>query len=427
MNKKYFKNNLKSWAKDLFPLNRSITGKYNRETINYLKRKINNNFILKSVRSGTKAFSWQIPKEYSISKGILKDEYGKIICDHKTNNLHVIGYSKSVNKWLKYNELKKHIFKSDKMPKAIPYVTSYYQKNWGFCISKEKFKKLNKKLKYKAEIKSKFFKGEMNYSELIIKGESKKEILICSYICHPALANNELSGILGIALLSKILKKTKYTIRLLLIPETIGATYFIKKNFNKLKKNLIFGINLTCIGIEGPYTLISSISENSYADKIVQRIGRNYKKFKKLSFDFRGSNERQFGCQNLKLPFVTLARKKFGDYKEYHTSADNLSILNYQTIIDTCKFIVKIVEEVNSNKIYTKNNFCEPFLAKKKLIENVATLENMKSINRKKISDFLAYVDESHDLVSLKEKCNIKNISKLAKLLERKKLIKEHI
>ena len=306
---------LNKWAKDLFPLNRSLAGKFNRQTLNYIKDNINQNFNIKKAKSDLKVLGWKIPREYFAKKAILKDEDGKIICDIKNDNLHLVSYSVSVNKWLNYNELKNHIFVSNKIPNAIPYVTSYYKKNWGFCLSKKNFLKLNKKKKYKAEIISSFKKGNMNYADLLIRGKSKKEILICSYICHPSLANNELSGLLAISLLSKILKKSKYTIRLLLIPETIGAIYYINKNLNSLKKNLIAGFNLSCVGLKGPFTMISSVNKNTYADKVTKRIGSRYSNFKSISFVERGSNERQFGCQNLNFPFVTICRKKFGEYK----------------------------------------------------------------------------------------------------------------
>ncbi len=420
-------NHLKKWAKDLFPLNRTLAGKFNRLTLNYIKQNINKNFVIKKVKSGTKIFSWTIPKEYLVTEAVLKDEDNNIICDIKNNNLHVVGYSRSINKWLSYKELKKNIFISEKIPSAIPYVTSYYKKNWGFCMSKNDFLKLNKKKKYNPKIKSKFISGNMNYSEMLLKGKSKKEILICSYICHPSLANNELSGILAISMLSKVLKKSKYSIRLLLIPETIGAIFYIKKRLNFLKSNLIAGFNLTCVGLNGPYSVISSISADTYADKITERIGSKYSNFKKINFLERGSNERQFGCQNLNLPFVTICRKKFGDYKEYHTSADNLNVLNYKTIKETVNFIKKIIDEINKNKIYKKKDFCEPFLSNKNLINNFATLENMKSIKRKSISDFLAHVDKNHDLKSLEKKLKIKNINSIAMLLKKNNLIVEEI
>ena len=420
-------NQIKKWAQDLFPYNRSLAGRYNRLTLKYIKKNINKNFQIKSVKSGTKVFSWTIPKEYSISKAVLKDEDNNIICDIKNNTLHAVGCSTTINRWMNYQELKKNLFFSNKAPNAIPYITSYYKKNWGFCLSKKNFLKLNKHKKYNPQIKSKFINGYMNYAEMLIKGKSKKEILICSYICHPSLANNELSGMLAIGVLSKILKKSKYSIRLLLIPETIGAIYYIKKRFKFLKENLIAGFNLTCVGIDGPYTLISSIKEDTYADKIVQRVGSKYLNFKKISFMKRGSNERQFGCQNLDLPFVTICRKKFGNYKEYHTSDDNLEILNYKTIIDTANFVKKIVTEIDKNEIYKKNNFCEPFLSKANLSSNFGTLDTMKNNNRRSISNFLAYVGKSDDLTSLSEKLKIKNIKYLAKILEKNRFISKEL
>ena len=422
-------NNLKKLAIELFPLNRSLAGKYNRQTLTLLKKKVDKRFSIKGVKSGLQVYSWKIPYEYNVTKGLLKDDENNIICDLRKNNLHVVTNSVSVNKWINYSELKEHLYSTKKLPYSIPYVTSYYKKTWGFCIPHNQLKNINKKRKFKVEIKSNFYKGKMNYSELIIKGKSKKEILICSYICHPALANNELSGILGIALLAKKLKKTKYTIRLLLIPETIGAIYYVKKNLEHIKKNLILGINLSCIGIDGPYTLISTISGNTYADKIIKRVGKKYKNFKILPFDKRASNERQFGCQNLNLPFVSLCRKKFGDYKEYHTSADNLEILNFNTIISTVDFVKKIVNEVNSNKIFKKKNFCEPFLAKTNLIDNVSTNESMRNKERFLLSTYLAYIDENNDLKSISEKLKLplKTVKKITKNLQKLKIIEEFI
>ena len=145
MNEKY----LNKWAQDLFPLNRSLAGKFNRLTINYIKKNVNKKFKIKKVKSGTKVFGWKIPKEYSLTKAILKDENGKIICDAKDNYLHAMVNSVSVNKWISYKQLKNHLFYSNELKNAIPYVTSYYKKNWGFCIKKKNFLKLNKKIKYK--------------------------------------------------------------------------------------------------------------------------------------------------------------------------------------------------------------------------------------------------------------------------------------
>jgi len=208
--KRYYKKLLKRWAEDLFPINRSLTGDGNRFTIKYIKKNVNSNFLLKKAKSGKKVLSWNIPKEWEIKKAILKDKNGNIVSDFQRNNLEVLGYSVPINKELTYQELKPHLYTSKCVPDAVPYVTSYYKKNWGFCLPYKKFLKLNKEIKYKATIESRIFNGYMNYAEMIIPGESKKEIILSSYICHPSMANNELSGILAISLLSKILKKNKW-------------------------------------------------------------------------------------------------------------------------------------------------------------------------------------------------------------------------
>ena len=424
-----YKKILKKWAEELFPMNRSLTGEGNTKTIKYIKKNINSKFILKKTESGKKVFSWNVPKEWKVEVATLEDENGNIICDFKRNNLEVLGYSSPIKKTLSYKQLKPHLYTLPEAPDSIPYVTSYYKKNWGFCLQHKKFLKLNKKIKYKVIIKSKLFSGNMNYSELTIPGKSKKEIIISSYICHPSMANNELSGILAVSLLSKILKKGKYTIKLILIPETIGAIYYIYKNINKLKKNLVAGFNLSCVGIDAPYTLISSANENTYADIIINRIGKKYKKFKKISFLKRGSNERQFGCQNLSIPFVTITRKKFGEYKEYHTSKDNLNILNYSTIIETCNFIKKAINEINKNLIYEKQTIGEPHLSKYNLVSPKATLKNMLSKNRYLISNINAYVDKNNDVISLSKKISAdpKRVLRVIKILEKHKILKQYI
>lgn len=420
-------NTIKNLAIKLFPINRSLTGKGNVETLRYIKKKINKKLQIKKVKSNTQCYDWRIPKEWNISIGKLTDEKKNIICDFKRNNLEIMGYSHPIKKTLSFNELKNHLFYIKEKPNVVPYVTSYYKRNWGFCMKYKDFKKLNKSQKYKVNIKSSLKDGQMVYGEFNIKGKSKKTILLTSYICHPSMANNELSGILTICDLISNLKKSYYSIKILLIPETIGAIYILESQKNFLKNKLIAGINLTCTGLNGPYTKISTINENTYIDRIFDRIGKKYNNYRKLSFLKRGSNERQFGCQNLKLPFVSFCRKRFGEYKEYHTSADNLDILNYKEILNSSNFIQKIINEINANKIYLKNKIGEPFLQKYDLIRATATLANMRSRERKIMSDLIAYVDHSVDLKFLSEKfkVNEKKLVKIANELEKLGILKK--
>jgi len=420
---------LTKWAKDLFPICRSITGKGNRETIKYIKKNINSNFLLKGFKSNKKFFDWKIPQEWEINDAYIMDSNNNKVCDFKKNNLHILNYSSPINKILSFKQLKKNIFTIKKKPNAIPYVTSYYKKKWGFCMRYNDFNKLKNNQKYKVLIKSRHFRGIMNYTEMILKGRSKKEILICSYICHPSLANNELSGPLIIMGLSKILKPSKYTIRLLLIPETIGAISYISKNYKHIKKNLVAGFNLTTVGAGAPYTLISSINENTYSDKIATRIMKKRKNFKKLSFLKRGSNERQFGCQNLGLPFTTICRTRFGDYDEYHTSDDNLSLISEKNLLNSLKCILEIINEIQKNQIFTKNMYCEPFLTKYNMIHTLGDLKNARNVTEKNMLNIISYTGKNYDLIELSKKLKIplNQVNLIIKKLKNKKIINEFI
>ena len=416
--------NLMKIAKEVFPLNRSLTGSGTLKTLKFFK-KINNQISIKNVKSGQKVFDWKIPNEWNVNSAYFEDEKKNRYCDFKKNNLHLLGYSVKKKVKLSYNELIKKIHFIKNKPNSIPYVTSYYKKDWGFCLSYKDFKKLNKKHKFFVNIDTKLKKGLMHYGELTIKGKSKKQILIVSYVCHPSMANNELSGPLVALKLSKILKKSKYTIKIIFIPETIGAIYYIKKNLNELKKNLIAGINLSCVGDNKNFSFISSVNENTYSDLIIKRVLEN-QKFKKFSFEKRGSNERQFGCQNLNLPFVTLCRSRFGDYKEYHTSLDNLNIISNKSLNGSVKIVKKFVDEIQRNQIFIKDILCEPFLFKYNLINNVSKFEKAKN---RDIKNICAFTNKNIDTKELKNKFKINDtkLKKIIKELSRKKIIKEFI
>lgn len=412
------------WAKDIFPYNRSLSGDGVRKTIKYIQENVNKRFKSKKFKSNSKYFDWIAPSEWKVTEAFIKEENGKKICDINENNLHLLGYSSKFNKTVSYNQLKKNLYFLKDKPNAVPYLTSYYKKKWGFCISYNKFKKLNKNIKYRVKVNSKHFKGFLDYAEFFIKGKSKKEILIVSYICHPSMANNELSGPLVVMALSKILKSQKYSVRLILIPETIGAIAYIKKNFNHLKKNLIAGFNLSCVGDKGKFTLINSKESNTYADKVATRVLEKTKKFKKYSFLKRGSNERQFGCQNLSLPFVTICRTRFGDYKEYHTSNDNLDLISEKNLKETLKQTKLIIDDIQKNKIYVKKLFCEPFFSKYKLIRST----RMKANNfEKELFDLAAYVDKNYDETELSKllKKSKDDVVKKLQILSQKKIIGE--
>ena len=416
-----------SWAKEIFNYHRSLTGEGTLKTLLFIKKKIDSRLKIKSVKSGKNIFDWKIPLEWSIKKASISYE-GKKIVDLNKNNLHILQYSKSFKGKINYNELKKHLYFIKKKPNAIPYVTSYYKKKWGFCISYNQFKKLKRSGEYDVHIDAKLTKGKMNYGEYFIKGKSKKEILIVSYICHPSMANNELSGILLLMSLIKSLKKSKYSVRILFIPETIGAIYFIKRNLNHLKKNLIAGFNLTCIGDSGKFSIVKSINENSYADFLVKRIF-NPTETNYYSYLFRGSNERQFGCQNLNLPFVTISRSLYGKYHQYHTSEDDLNLISEKNLKKSLYKIISLINEIQNNEIYVKKIDCEPFLTKYNLIKSTNFSPGKIKKFNSDLLNVVAYIEKNKDMKILSDILDIKKdkLNKIVKILEKKGIIKKFI
>ena len=474
------------WAKAIFPICRSITGQGVRDTLHYIK-KILPNLKICSVPTGTKVFDWKIPQEWNIKDAYIKNSKGKKIIDFKKNNLHVVSYSTPIHKKIKLNELKPYLYSLPSQPKAIPYVTSYYKKRWGFCLQDSQLKKLKEDL-YEVKIKSSLKNGVLNYGELIIPGKSKKEIMLTTNICHPSMANNETSGLVvttGIAKWLLSLKERNYTYRVTFLPETVGAIAYIKKNLKILKKNVIAGFVLVCIGDNKTYSYLSSRSGNTLADKAI-KIGlkkSKVKKYKKYSYLERGSDERQFCSPGIDLPICSFMRSKYHTYSQYHTSLDNLSFISkkgldgsLQVLKNTISYIEnsknnfkinkkKLKEKKNKcrkkflNSIYIrrKNLLCEPFLSQynlyhtlnynykaglgfgykkeKKTKNNKAQkifdtrVSSTSPLNEREINIILnifAYIDGKINLLTLSKKIKSKpfEIHKIAKLLQSKGLIK---
>ena len=415
----------------LFPICRSITGNGVRKTLKIIKKEFPKLKIYK-VSSGTKVFDWNVPPEWNIKEAYILDKNNKKIINFKKNNLHLVGYSVPINKYFKKKELFKHIYSLPKQPKAIPYITSYYKKHWGFCVSNNEKLKFNKKYKnsdrFKVVIKSNLnLKGNLNYGELILKGKSKQEILISTYICHPSMANNELSGpIVSMSLIkhfSKI-KKLDKTLRFIFIPETIGSITFLSKNLSYLKTNVIGGFNLTCIGDERQHSCMLSKYGNTPADRAILQAYKKLKiKFKKYSFLERGSDERQYNSPGIDLPIASIFRTKYGEYPEYHTSLDNFNLVTKKGIRGGFNVAKESVQILNK-KIIPKNKIlCEPQMSRRGLYPTLST-KNKEKITKHYMS-FLQYADGKNDLESISYLLNIKAslANKIYNILKKSNLI----
>ena len=428
MNQQVF-NNIFSYSKKLFPICRSITGPGLLKTLRILK-KINKDIKIHKIKSGTKVFDWIVPSEWVIKDAFVEDKFGKKIINFKKNNLHLINYSKPFSSTLTLKNLLKKIYSLPDKPNSIPYITSYYKKNWGFCTTHDHKKKIansyNEKDKFKVKILSKFKdNGYMHYADLLIKGKSNKEILISTYCCHPSMANNEISGPLLSSLLIKHYskKKNNLSIRFLFVPETIGAIAYLNKNLRILKKNFLAGYNLSCVGDNRTYSYIPTKYGNSISDIVILKIFKKLKlKYKNYSFLDRGSDERQFNSPNIDLPVVTFCRSKFGDYPEYHTSQDNLNLINKKGIRGSLNIMTRTIDTIMSEKRPMASKACEPFLTKYNLISTISSKTFKIS---KKVLDFIQYSDGKTTLDEIKKaiKVNSKELKNLESILIKKGLI----
>ncbi len=418
-----------NFAKELWPINRSITGEGLRKTLRLIKNKIPNLKIY-SVSSGKRVFDWHIPKEWKIDEAYIITPNGKKICEFSKNNLHVVGYSSPFKGKVSYKELMKHLYTLPKQPTAVPYVTSYYKKRWGFCIKYNELKKLKKKSNYEVLIKSQLFNGYLNYGELVIPGKTKKEIFLSTYICHPSMANNELSGPTILTFLSSWINQLKdrhYTYRIVFVPETIGSITYLSRNYKYLKKNVIAGFNLTCLGDNRNYSYVPSRNGDTLSDHVAKHVLKwIYPKYKSYSWLDRGSDERQYCSPGIDLPIASIHRSKYGEYPEYHTSLDNLKrVVTPNGLEGGFNVIKKSIELIEKNKNYKILTLCEPQMSKRGLYPSLSTKHNLKKTQL--MMSFISYCDGKTSLLTISEKLKVPawELYNLIEKLLKKKLIKE--
>ena len=413
------------FAKKLWPINRSLTGAGVDSTLLLIKQRLPIKIL--NFNSGEKVFDWKIPKVWNLKEAWIKNKSNKKIIDFSSNNLHIVGYSQNINKTLTFKELKKKIHTLKDQPNAIPYVTSYYKKDWGFCLQYNKLKKL-KDDKYKVYINSSFKKGKLKIGELVIKGETKKEVLISTYICHPSMANNEISGIVVSTKLAQWIKKKrrKFTYRFLFLPETIGSIAYLSKNYKILKKNVIAGYVLTCIGDNRNYSMLETKQKNSLSDVIAKKILRKKRNAKIYNWSSRGSDERQYCSPGIDLPVASLMRTKYGEYPEYHTSLDQIgNVITKKGLKGGFEFAKEVLKSLEKQMFPKSRTFCEPFLSKKKIYPTLSKKGSVDKSLSKKL-EYLSYCDGKKSLVEIANCLNIdlKNSREIIQFLKKNNLIK---
>lgn len=391
----------------LFPICRSITGEGFRKSLNILCEEVPDIKVYE-VSSGTPVFDWVVPKEWNIRGGGIYRCNGEKVIDFEDSNLHIIGYSTPIHDIVSREKLLEHIHTQPDQPDLIPYITSYYKERWGFCMSENQKKTLTDE-KYRVEIDSSFKDGSLTYGDLLIPGESEKEILITTYLCHPSMANNELSGPAVIVELMKYVQQLanrRYSYRFVINPETIGSITYLSRNLETLQKNVVAGFVLSCVGDDRTYSYIESKHGFTLADRVLQNVLRfHYPNYKHYSFLKRGSDERQYNSAGVDLPVCGFCRSKYEEYPEYHTSADNMELISPEGLLGAYEVMEKVINTLENNYHFRMNCVCEPQLGKRGLYPTISQKGTYGAV--KTLTNFIAYADGRSDLIDISNIINV--------------------
>jgi len=396
---------IESYFDRLWPINRSITGIGFRDSLDIL------NDIIPTERmrfeTGYKVFDWIVPKEWIARDAYFIDPYGKKHADFKTNNLHLMGYSIPFNDKISFDELRPHLYSLSEIPHVIPYITSYYKENWGFCLSHNELKELPAG-DYEVYIDTELFSGQLEVGEAILHGTMDNEIFFSTYLCHPSLANNELSGPLTMAFLYERIKampSRRYTYRFAITSETIGTIAYLSERGMDLKKHVAVGYVMTCLGDSGCFTYKLSRQGDTLADRVTKLVLRDNGEHLIVPFDgSTGSDEKQYCSPGFNLPVGSLMRTMYGCYPEYHTSDDNKMFISFDALAASVDMYFSIVNALESNFIWENVvKYGVPQLGHRNLFPSISS----RKTPEKRLAAMLWLLnlaDGEHDLLAIADR-----------------------
>jgi len=356
---------------ELFPICRSITGDGVRESYDIIERVIS--LCRTEVATGTKAFDWAVPKEWNVREAYVIGPEGDRVIDFANNNLHLLGYCKPIVETMSLSKLKEHLYTLEDQPDVVPYRTSYYDENWGFCLAHSQYASLIEG-DYKVVVDATLEDGSMTYAETLIEGRLDEEVLITCYTCHPSMCNDSLSGVVVATYLADYLRQfdLKYSYRILFAPETIGSITWLSRNEARTD-SILCGLVVTCCGDSGKLTYKRSRRGDTVIDVAAEHVLRHScKDYLIEDFFPYGSDERQFCSPGFNMAVGSLMRTRYGAYKEYHSSGDDLSFVNAESLGDTIQKYIEIIDILEHNTTYvTTNPKCEPQLGKRGLYSKI--------------------------------------------------------
>ena len=389
------------WARDLFPLPRSLTGDGVRGTLQYLKG-IQPDLQIHEIESGSAAFDWIVPKEWNLRRAWIEDPSGRVVVDSDEHNLHVVGYSTPVDVRMDLEELLDHVYSLPDQADAIPYVTSYYAERWGFCMSHAQVQALEPGT-YRAVVDADLEPGSLTYADLVIPGDTDREVLFSTYVCHPMMANNELSGpVVATALARHIaaLPKRRNTYRFVFVPETIGALVYTSRHLDRLKQHVDAGFVITCVGDERAWSYLPSRAGDTLADRVAKHVlAHSVEEYDAYSFLDRGSDERQYCAPGIDLPVASVMRSKYGTYPEYHTSLDDLNLVTPSGLEASFDVYARIINAIEVNATFVATKLGEPHLGRRGLYPTTSKRGSAHAVRT--MMNLLAYSDGDRDLLGI--------------------------